>query len=194
MVDLLPQIRQARKLTPSERAALGKDARKRAPRSSHGAWAPRPDRPHPVGLLAEQAADRVADLAPIRYGRMLVSPRTFFRGGALLMASDLHGSPDTGFIAQLCGDAHLMNFGLYQSPERQLVFDINDFDETLRTWAPATCSTRPSPTSPRPTQSRTSVTTTRCARRSRTAAWRRRTTSSRPGSRATGAARTMERS
>jgi len=131
MAELLPQIRQAIKLTPAERAALGKEARKRAPRRSHGDWAPRPDRPDPVALLEEQAADRVADLVPIRYGRMLVSPGTFYRGGALLMASDLHGSPDTGLTAQLCGDAHLMNFGLYQSPERQLVFDINDFDETL---------------------------------------------------------------
>jgi uncharacterized protein (DUF2252 family) len=131
LAELLPQIRQARKLTPAERAALGKEARKRAPRSSHGAWTPRPARPDPVGLLEEQGADRVADLVPIRYGRMLVSPGTFYRGGTLLMASDLHGSPDTGLAVQLCGDAHLMNFGLYQSPERQLVFDINDFDETL---------------------------------------------------------------
>jgi uncharacterized protein (DUF2252 family) len=131
MVELLPQIRQARKLTPAERAALGKEARKRVPRRSHGDWAPRPGRPDPVGLLEEQAADRVPDLVPIRYGRMLVSPGTFYRGGALLMASDLAGSADSGLRAQLCGDAHLMNFGLYQSPERRLVFDINDFDETL---------------------------------------------------------------
>jgi uncharacterized protein (DUF2252 family) len=131
MVELLPQIRQARKLTPAERAALGKEARKLAPRRSHSDWAPRADRPDPVGLLEEQAADRVAELVPIRYGRMLVSPGTFYRGGALLMASDLAGSPDSGLRAQLCGDAHLMNFGLYQSPERRLVFDINDFDETL---------------------------------------------------------------
>ena len=131
MAELLPQIRQAIKRTPAERAALGKEARRRAPRSSHGEWAPRAGRPDPVGLLEEQAADRVAELVPIRYGRMLVSPGTFYRGGALLMASDLAGSPDTGLRAQLCGDAHLMNFGLYQSPERRLVFDINDFDETL---------------------------------------------------------------
>jgi uncharacterized protein (DUF2252 family) len=131
MAELLPQIAQRRKLTPAERAARGKEARKRAPRSSHGAWAPRPGRPDPVGLLEEQAADRVAELIPIRYGRMLVSPGTFYRGGALLMATDLDGSPDTGLVAQLCGDAHLMNFGLFQSPERRLVFDINDFDETL---------------------------------------------------------------
>ncbi len=131
MTELLPKITQRRKLTPAERAARGKEARKRAPRSSHGAWAPRPDRPDPVGLLEEQAADRAPELVPIRYGRMLVTPGTFYRGGALLMASDLAGTPATGLTAQLCGDAHLMNFGLYQSPERRLVFDINDFDETL---------------------------------------------------------------
>jgi len=131
MAELLPQITQRRKLTPAERAARGKEARKLAPRSSHGVWAPRPDRPDPVDLLEEQAADRVAELIPVRYGRMLVSAGTFYRGGALLMASDLSGSPETGLVAQLCGDAHLMNFGLYQSPERRLVFDINDFDETL---------------------------------------------------------------
>jgi uncharacterized protein (DUF2252 family) len=131
MVELLPLIRQRAKLTPAERAARGKEARKRAPRSSHAAWAPRPDRPDPLGLLEEQAAARAAELIPIRYGRMLVSPGAFYRGGALLMASDLAGTPDSGLTAQLCGDAHLMNFGLYQSPERRLVFDINDFDETL---------------------------------------------------------------
>lgn len=131
MTDFLPDISQARKLSPSERAALGKAARKRAPRSAHARWEAPAGRPDPVGLLEEQAADRVADLVPIRYGRMLVSPGTFYRGGALLMASDLSQTPVTGFQAQLCGDAHLMNFGLFQSPERRLVFDINDFDETL---------------------------------------------------------------
>ena len=131
MAGLLPEIVQAIKLTPAERAALGKAARKRAPRTSHARWEAPADRPDPVGLLEEQGADRVPDLVPIRYGRMLVTPGTFYRGGALLMASDLAGSPDTGLTAQLCGDAHLMNFGLYQSPERSLVFDINDFDETL---------------------------------------------------------------
>ena len=131
MVELLPQIRQAVKLSPAERAALGKAARKRAPRSAHARWEAPAARPDPVGLLEEQAADRVPELVPIRYGRMLVSPGTFYRGGALLMASDLAGTPVTGLTAQLCGDAHLMNFGLFQSPERSLVFDINDFDETL---------------------------------------------------------------
>ena len=127
----LPDIDQRRKDTPAERAARGKDARRRAPRSVHAAWEPRPDRPDPVALLEEQAAERAQELVPIRYGRMLVSPGTFYRGGALLMASDLAGTPGSGLRAQLCGDAHLLNFGLFQSPERRLVFDINDFDETL---------------------------------------------------------------
>jgi uncharacterized protein (DUF2252 family) len=131
MADLLPEISQARKDTPAERAARGREARKRAPRSSHGAWQPPARRSDPVSLLEEQAAERAPELVPIRYGRMLASPGTFYRGGALLMASDLAGTPDSGLTAQLCGDAHLMNFGLYQSPERRLVFDINDFDETL---------------------------------------------------------------
>jgi len=129
--ELLPEIAQRRKDTPKERAARGKQARKSAPRSAHAAWEPATDRPDPVALLEEQAAERAPELVPIRYGRMLVSPGTFYRGGALLMASDLAGTPDSGLTAQLCGDAHLMNFGLFQSPERRLVFDINDFDETL---------------------------------------------------------------
>ena len=124
-------ITQRRKDTPSERAARGKQARKRAPRSSHAAWEAAPDRPDPVDLLEEQAADRVQELVPIRYGRMLTSPAAFYRGGALVMASDLANTPVSGLNAQLCGDAHLMNFGLFESPERRLVFDINDFDETL---------------------------------------------------------------
>ena len=131
MVELLPEISQMRKETSTQRAARGKAARKRAPRTSHARWEAPAGRPDPVGLLEEQAADRAPDLVPIRYGRMLVSPGTFYRGGALLMATDLAGTPDSGLTAQLCGDAHLMNFGLFQSPERRLVFDINDFDETL---------------------------------------------------------------
>jgi uncharacterized protein (DUF2252 family) len=129
--ELLPEIAQRRKDTPKERAARGKAARKLAPRSAHATWEPRADRPDPVALLEEQAAERAPELVPIRYGRMLASPGTFYRGGALLMASDLAGTPDSGLTVQLCGDAHLMNFGLFQSPERRLVFDINDFDETL---------------------------------------------------------------
>jgi len=129
--DQLPEIAQRRKGTPRERAARGKEARKRAPRTTHGAWRPQPGRPDPVALLEGQAAERAPDLVPIRYGRMLASEGTFYRGGALLMASDLATSPASGLTCQLCGDAHLMNFGLFESPERRLIFDINDFDETL---------------------------------------------------------------
>jgi uncharacterized protein (DUF2252 family) len=118
-------------LTVDQRVARGRAARAQAPRSSHGAWAPAPDRPDPVALLEEQAASRVPDLIPIRYGRMLVSPFSYYRGAALPMASDLAGTPATGIIVQACGDAHLSNFGLFGTPERNLIFDINDFDETL---------------------------------------------------------------
>ena len=118
-------------LSREERVALGKEARTRAPRSSHGAWAPAADRRDPVAVFEEEAADRVPGLVPIRYGRMLTSPLSFFRGSASLMAGDLAGSPNSGIQAQLCGDAHLSNFGLFGSPERQLMFDVNDFDETL---------------------------------------------------------------
>ena len=131
MTDVLPELAQRRKGTPKERAARGKEARKRAPRSAHGAWQPSRDRPDPVSLLEGQAAERAPELVPIRYGRMLASQGTFYRGGALLMASDLAGAPVSGLTCQLCGDAHLMNFGLFESPERRLIFDINDFDETL---------------------------------------------------------------
>ena len=118
-------------LTPAERAARGKGARAEVPRSIHGEWDPPSSRRDPVDLLEEQAATRVQELVPIRYGRMLVSPFTFFRGAAYLMASDLADSPRTGLQVQLCGDAHLSNFGVYASPDRRLVFDVNDFDETL---------------------------------------------------------------
>ena len=100
------------------------------PRASHAEYFAGPARPDPVALLEGQAASRVPELVPIRYGRMLVSPFTFFRGAALIMASDLAGTPRSGLNVQLCGDAHLMNFGVFGSPERRLVFDINDFDET----------------------------------------------------------------
>ena len=129
--DSLPDIAQPFKATPMERATRGKEGRKQAPRSSHAEWRPAADRPDPVALLEEQAADRQRELVPIRYGRMLASPGAFYRGAALIMAADLAGTPDSGLRAQLCGDAHLMNFGLFQSPERSLVFDVNDFDETL---------------------------------------------------------------
>src|SRR5271166_4540300 len=114
-----------------QRAKIGKDARALAPRSSHAEFGPALDRPDPVSLLERQATTRVPELVPIRYGRMLVSPFTFFRGAALVMASDLATTPRSGLKAQVCGDAHLTNFGLFASPERTLMFDVNDFDETL---------------------------------------------------------------
>ena len=118
-------------LTVAERKARGKAAREALPRAEHAAFVPPPDRRDPVELLEEQAATRVPELVPVRYGRMLVSPFTFYRGGAYLMASDLAGLPSTGLDVQLCGDAHLSNFGAYAAPDRRLVFDLNDFDETL---------------------------------------------------------------
>jgi uncharacterized protein (DUF2252 family) len=120
-----------RHLTVDERVARGHAARRDVPRPSHGRWEPAPDRPDPVTLLEQQAASRVRDLVPIRYGRMLASPFTFYRGGALIMAADLAATPVTGVTVQVCGDAHLSNFGLFGTPERQMLFDINDFDETL---------------------------------------------------------------
>ena len=118
-------------LTPSERAAMGKAAREHTPRSRHGEWEPAQDRADTVELLEQQAASRVPELVPIRYGRMLVSAFTFFRGAAYPMAADLAGEPRTGLDVQLCGDAHLSNFGMFAAPDRQLIFSINDFDETL---------------------------------------------------------------
>ena len=101
------------------------------PRSSHADYAPAAHRQDPVALLESQAESRVPELVPIRYGRMLVSPFTFYRGAALLMAADLAATPNARLHAQLCGDAHLSNFGVFASPDRRLVFDLNDFDETL---------------------------------------------------------------
>jgi len=118
-------------LTVDERQARGRGARKQAPRSEHGRWGPAAGRPDPIALLEEQAATRVPQFVPIRYGRMAVSPFTFYRGAALIMAADLAATPVTGVTVQLCGDAHLSNFGLFGSPERKMLFDINDFDETL---------------------------------------------------------------
>ena len=117
--------------TPAEHAARGRAARQELPRSAHGAWEPAPGRRDPVDLLEEQAQTRLPELVPIRYGRMLSSPFAFFRGGAYLMAADLAHGARTGLLAQLCGDAHLSNFGIFASPDRRLVFSINDFDETL---------------------------------------------------------------
>jgi uncharacterized protein (DUF2252 family) len=119
------------RLTIQERIARGRAARARVPRSSHAAFTPSPRRPDPVALLEKQATTRVPELVAIRYGRMLASPFAFFRGAALVMANDLVSMPDTGIRAQACGDAHLANFGAYASPERRMVFDVNDFDETL---------------------------------------------------------------
>ena len=117
--------------TPAERRVRGKAARAEVPRESHAKWEPSPDRPDPVALLESQGATRVPDLVPVRYGRMMETPFTYYRGAALPMASDLATTPATGMIVQACGDAHLSNFGLFGSPERRLVFDVNDFDETL---------------------------------------------------------------
>jgi uncharacterized protein (DUF2252 family) len=119
------------RLTAAERADRGRAVRSAVPRSSLADWAPAPDRRDPVELLEEQAETRVQELVPIRHGRMLVSPFTFYRGGAFLMAADLDDSPRTGLTVQLCGDAHLSNFGAYAAPDRRLVFSVNDFDETL---------------------------------------------------------------
>jgi uncharacterized protein (DUF2252 family) len=119
------------RLTPAERAARGKEARATVPRESHAVFDPRPDRPDPVGLLEQQAKSRVPELVPVRWGRMMVSPFTFYRGAALPMASDLASTPVSGLAVQACGDAHLSNFGIFGSADRLLVFDVNDFDETL---------------------------------------------------------------
>ena len=118
-------------MTVSERAAAGKAARSRAPRSSHGEWEPSAGREDPVAILEAQAESRVQELLPIRYGRMAVSPFTFYRGAAAVMAADLAGTPTSGLRVQACGDAHLSNFGVFAAPDRRLVFDLNDFDESL---------------------------------------------------------------
>jgi uncharacterized protein (DUF2252 family) len=117
-------------LSVAERVARGKAARREVPRSSNSSFSTGAARPDVIALLEGQAASRVPELVPIRYGRMLLSPFTFYRGAALVMASDLAGTARSGLNVQLCGDAHLMNFGVFGTPERRLVFDINDFDET----------------------------------------------------------------
>ena len=118
-------------LSVDDRRGRGKEARDHTPASSHDQWAAAADRPDPVGLLEEQNRTREPDLVPVRHGRMLVSPFTFYRGAATIMAADLDGTPTAGLQVQLCGDAHLSNFGAFASPERRLLFDLNDFDETL---------------------------------------------------------------
>ena len=123
--------RMVQHLTPDERAARGKAARAEVSRRSHGEWEPSPARPDPVVLLEDQARTRVPELVPIRYGRMLTSPFAFFRGAAYIMAADLAAAPRSGLHTQLCGDAHLSNFGGFAAPDRRIVFSLNDFDETL---------------------------------------------------------------
>ncbi|MGZ3617411.1 MAG: DUF2252 domain-containing protein [Ktedonobacteraceae bacterium] len=117
--------------TRAERFAAGKALRAKAPRTSHGEWSLAADRPDPIGLLEESCRSRVQELVPIRYGRMSLSPFAFLRGSAVVMASDLAKTPISGIKVQICGDAHLSNFGFYATPDRNLAFDVNDFDETL---------------------------------------------------------------
>lgn len=129
--DETAPTRIRRRLSPAERAHDGRAARKRTPRSSHGSFERPAQRPDPVDVIEQQSAARLQHLVPIRYGRMSESPFRFYRGAAAIMAADLSATPSTGLHAQLCGDAHMLNFRLLASPERNLLFDINDFDETL---------------------------------------------------------------
>jgi hypothetical protein len=124
-------------VTHEEWAALGRAARRDAPRSSHGKWAPAADRPDPVALLEEQAESRVPELIPIRHARMLASPSTFYRGAALIMAADLAATPVSGFNVQLCGGAHLLNFGVFASPERQMLGKGDAFDRAVADFSVA---------------------------------------------------------
>ena len=124
-------VRESARLSLEERRARGGQARQEVPLSGARGWRPAADRPDPVALLGAQDLTREPDLVPVRHGRMMVSPFTFYRGAAKFMAADLGSMPTAGLGAQLCGDAHLLNFGAYASPERTLVFDLNDFDETL---------------------------------------------------------------
>ncbi|HEY7478682.1 MAG TPA: DUF2252 domain-containing protein [Actinomycetota bacterium] len=127
----LPDAEYLPHLTLEERVARGKALRKQAPHDLHRRWTPSDQRADPIAILERQSAERIPELIPIRYGRMSTSPFAFFRGGAAIMAADLAGTPVSGLTAQLCGDAHLMNFGLFETPERSLIFGLNDFDETL---------------------------------------------------------------
>src|SRR5215211_4869892 len=128
--NLSPAAAQAA-VSYRQRHERGRGARRVVPRGGQAEWAPAPDRPDPIDLLEAQAMDRVPELLPIRYARMMASPFAFMRGSAMVMANDLASTPKSGIQAQLCGDAHLLNFGMYASPERALLFDLNDFDETL---------------------------------------------------------------
>src|SRR6266446_3020806 len=127
--NLVPEKQISRMV--ADRRAAGRSRRKEVPRYSHEEWSPAPDRPDPISLLEEQNLSRQAQLLPIRYSRMAASPFGFLRGGAVVMARDLAATPVTGLQVQVCGDAHLSNFGVYATPERNQVFDVNDFDETL---------------------------------------------------------------
>src|SRR4051794_14981623 len=118
-------------MTQSDSRTSGRNARKQRPRSSFGEWSAGADRPDPVEVLQAQAKGRVESLLPIRYGRMAASPFAFYRGAAAVMAWDLAQDPSTGLRVQLCGDAPLSNLGGFAAPDRQMVFDLNDFDETL---------------------------------------------------------------
>lgn len=132
MHELYGSLRAAQDVrTLADRRAAGKELRKKVPRSSHAEWTPAVDRSDPLSLLAEQNCSRLPHLVPLRYERMAVSPFTFLRGSAVVMAQDLAATPVTGIKVQVCGDAHLSNFGIYATPERNQVFDVNDFDETL---------------------------------------------------------------
>ena len=124
-------VRESARLSLEERRARGEQARREYRVSGSAGWRPAADRANPVALLGAQDLTREPDLVPVRHGRMMVSPFTFYRGAAKIMAADLGSMPAAGLGAQLCGDAHLLNFGAYASPERKLVFDLNDFDETL---------------------------------------------------------------
>jgi len=126
-----PRVRRIKHPSLDERLSQGRTARDSTPPSSHSGWSPAADRPDPVGLLEQQDRTREPDLVPVRHGRMMVSPFTFYRGAAKIMAVDLKDTPVAGLRVQLCGDAHLSNFGMFASPERRLMFDLNDFDETL---------------------------------------------------------------
>src|SRR5262245_45465085 len=117
--------------TVEERHSIGRAVRDTTPLAAHGGWTPSSRRFDPVDLIDEQNATREPDLVPVRHGRMAVSPFTFYRGAARIMAADLDGTPTAGLTVQCCGDAHLSNFGVFASPERTLLFGLNDFDETL---------------------------------------------------------------
>src|SRR6201990_1712609 len=126
-----PRIRRISHPSLDERLVQGRTARDRTSPSSHAGWSPATGRPDPVALLEQQNRTREPDLVPVRHGRMMVSPFTFYRGPAKIRAVALKNTPAPGLRTQLCGDAHLSNFGMFASPERRLVFDLNDFDETL---------------------------------------------------------------